>query len=180
MACGRLKNLVREHKKTAVTMIIGLIAGPIAGVMLNAIIITVIFIELSLSDITSIQHSLAQTNLAQKYSNAKCGITIMYPSNWIIEELNEKFGEGTSAPMTGLANFNPDTPESYKSTIESEAWDISKYPDKSIEGIAESEKDYVHLSPDASIEEAKRIESISGLPHSNIYHISSLEPYIVH
>jgi hypothetical protein len=88
----------------------------------------------------------------------------MYPSNWIIEELNEKFGEGTSAPMTGLANFNPDTPESYKSTIESEAWDISKYPDKSIEGIAESEKDYVHLSPDASIEEAKRIESISGLP----------------
>jgi hypothetical protein len=36
-----------------------------------------------------------------------------------------------------LANFQPDSADGSGNTLELEAWDISKYPDKSIEGIAD-------------------------------------------
>jgi hypothetical protein len=103
--------------------------------------------------------------LDQTYTNTQCGITIMYPSDWVKEELNQKFGEGGLAPLTGLANFEPDSPEGYKSTVETEAWDISKYSDKSIEGIADGEKETI-LSGDesaGSIEQTERI-TVNGHP----------------
>jgi hypothetical protein len=31
----------------------------------------------------------------------QCGISMNYPTNWIKEELNEKYGEGTS-PIDGF------------------------------------------------------------------------------
>jgi hypothetical protein len=80
-----------------------------------------------------------------------------FPTNWIKEELNEKFGEGT-APLMALANFQPNSPDGPGNTVELEAWDISKYPDKSIEGIADLEKENILLSPEASIEQSERTD----------------------
>jgi PsbP-like protein len=109
--------------------------------------------------------------LDQTYTNTQCGITIMYPSDWVKEELNQKFGEGGLAPLTSLANFEPDSPEGYKSTVEAEAWDISKYPDKSIEGIADGEKETI-LSGDesaGSIEQAERTTVNGRHAYSIVY-----------
>jgi hypothetical protein len=97
------------------------------------------------------------TQLDQTYTSAQYGISIKYPTNWIKEELNEKFGEGTTSLMA-LANFQPDGPDGPGNTVELEAWDISKFPDKSIEGIADFEKENIMLSPDATIEQSERAE----------------------
>jgi hypothetical protein len=82
---------------------------------------------------------------------------MQYPTNWIKEELNEKFGEGT-AQLMALANFQPNGPDGPGNTVELEAWDISKYPDKSIEGIADLEKENILLSPEAGIEQSERTD----------------------
>jgi hypothetical protein len=57
-----------------------------------------------------------------------------------------------------LANFQPDGPDGPGNTVELEAWDISKYSDKSIEGLAQIEKENIMLSPEASIEQSERTE----------------------
>ena len=86
------------------------------------------------------------TQLDQTYTSEECGISIKFPSNWIIEELNDKY-----TTLMALANFQPDIPDGFSNTVELEAWDISEYPDKSIEGIAESEKEQILLLPENSI-----------------------------
>src|SRR5918995_5144885 len=100
----------------------------------------------------------SDAQLDQTYANTQCGISIKYPTSWTKEELNKKYGEGSSALMA-LANFEHDNPaDGSGNTVELEAWDISKYPDKSIEGLAGEEKDYILLSPGATIEQSERTE----------------------
>ncbi|HEY9385706.1 MAG TPA: PsbP-related protein [Nitrososphaeraceae archaeon] len=108
--------------------------------------------------------------LDQTYTNTQCGITIMYPSDWVKEELNQKFGEGGLAPLTSLANFEPNSPEDYKSTVKAEAWDISKYSDKSIEGIADVDKETILSGEYAgSIEQAERTTVNGHHAYSIVY-----------
>jgi hypothetical protein len=76
-----------------------------------------------------------------------------YPTNWIKEELNDNYDS-----LMALANFQPDGPDGPGNTVELEAWDISSYPDKSIEGLADLEKENILLTPEASIEQSERTE----------------------
>jgi len=74
--------------------------------LLFGFMIAILILVLCLSLTTSIQLSLAQTALDQTYTNMQCGITIMYPSDWIKEELNQKYGGEELTSLTGLANFD--------------------------------------------------------------------------
>lgn len=125
----------------------------IAGKLLSTGLLLLISISLLL--LTSSAQSVTQ--LDQTYSNTHCGISMNYPTNWIKDELNEKYGEGT-APLMASANFQPDSPDGPGNTVELEAWDISSYPDKSIDGIADLEKESILLSPEATIEQSERTD----------------------
>jgi hypothetical protein len=67
--------------------------------MLSAISVSLLL----LTWVTVNGSSFAQsgTQLDQAYANVQCGISMNYPTNWIKEELNEKYGEGTS-PIDGF------------------------------------------------------------------------------
>jgi hypothetical protein len=134
--------------------------------MLSAISVSLLL----LTWVTVNGSSFAQsgTQLDQAYANVQCGISMNYPTNWIKEELNEKYGEGT-APLMALANFQPDSADGPGNTLELEAWDISKYPDKSIEGIADLEKENILLSPEATIEQSERTNLGPNLAYKIIY-----------
>jgi PsbP-like protein len=110
---------------------------------------------LFLTWVTADEFSFAQTGtqLDQTHTSAQCGISIKYPTNWIKEELNDKYDS-----LMALANFQPDGPDGPGNTVELEAWDISTYPDKSIEGLADLEKENIMLTPEASIEQSERTE----------------------
>jgi hypothetical protein len=116
--------------------------------------ISVLLLLLTLVTVNGPSLAQSSTQLNQTYTSTQCGISIKYPTNWVKEELNDKYGEGTTALMA-LANFQPDGPGN---TVELEAWDISNYPDKSIEGLADLEKENILFSPKASIEQSERTE----------------------
>jgi hypothetical protein len=74
---------------------------------LPKVLLAMIFVSISLFAITytSERSSFAQSStqsLDQTYANTQCGISMNYPSDWIITEFNEK-----SLDMTSLANFKP-------------------------------------------------------------------------
>jgi hypothetical protein len=119
--------------------------------------ISVLLLLLIWVTVSGLSYGQLGAQLDQTYMNTQCGISMQYPTNWIKEELNEKFGEGT-AQLMALANFQPNGPDGPGNTVELEAWDISKYPDKSIEGIADLEKENILLSPEAGIEQSERTD----------------------
>ena len=138
------------------------------------VLLAVIFIAISLFSITytSERSSFAQSNtqsLDKTYANTQCGISVNYPSDWIIVEFNEK-----SLDMTSLANFKP---SGAGITLQLEATDISAYaePDKSVEGLANVEKENILLNPEASIEQSNRTE-VSGIPAYRIVYNDPISP----
>src|SRR5687768_11928718 len=105
-------------------------------------LLTLILVSISLFTITYTSErssfAFAQSgaqSLDKTYTNPQCGISMNYPSDWIITEFNEK-----SFDMTSLANFKP---SGTGITLQLEATDISAYAeaDKSVEGLANVEKD---------------------------------------
>ena len=137
-------------------------------------LLTVILVSISLFTITytSERSSFAQSgtqSLDQTYANTQCGISMNYPSSWIIVEFNEK-----SLDMTSLANFKP---SGTGITLQLEATDISAYaePDKSVEGLANVEKGNILLNPEASIEQSN-ITEVSGIPAYRIVYNNPITP----
>src|SRR2546426_12111813 len=90
---------------------------------------------LSLAHVTSAQTT---SPLNQLYTNTLCGISVNYPSTWIKEESNKKIEVGRVSSIT-LAQLEPD---GFKSTVELEAGNIAPPTDKSIEAIADFQKEY--------------------------------------
>jgi hypothetical protein len=108
-------------------------------------------------------------SLDKTYANTQCGISVNYPSDWIIQEFNDK-----SLDMTSLANFKP---SGAGITLQLEATDISAYavPDKSVEGLANVEKEDILLNPEASIEQSNTTE-VSGIPAYRIVYNDPISP----
>jgi hypothetical protein len=137
-------------------------------------LLTVILVSISLFAITytSERSSFAQSgaqSLDKTYTNPQCGISMNYPSDWIITEFNEK-----SLDMTSLANFKP---SGAGITLQLEATDISAYAeaDKSVEGLANIEKEDILLNPEASIEQSNTTE-VSGIPAYRIVYNNPITP----
>jgi hypothetical protein len=137
-------------------------------------LLAVIFLSISLfvTTYTSERSSSAQSRtqpLDQTYTNTQCGISVNYPSDWIIVEFNDK-----SLDMTNLANFKP---SGAGITLQLEATDISAYaaPDKSVEGLANVEKENILLNPEASIEQSNRTE-VSSIPAYKIVYNDPISP----
>src|SRR5829696_555565 len=143
--------------------------------LLSGISVLASLLLLTWATVNGSSFAQSATQLNQTYTSTQCGISMKYPTNWIKEEF-EKFGEGT-APLMALANFQPDGPDGQGNTVELEAWDISKYPDKSIEGLADLEKENILLSPEASIEQSERTELDPNPAYKIIYNepVSSVE-----
>jgi PsbP-like protein len=110
------------------------------------------------------QKSFGQTSLPldQSYKNTLCGIAIKYPSGWVTEESNKKFSSG-KAELIDMATIKPDTIDGFKTTVDLEANSMSSFLDKSIQGIGNDMKDYILLSPEASIE-GSQVTEINGHP----------------
>lgn len=62
-----------------------------------------------------------------------------------------------------MAAIKPDTPDGFRSAVELEANSMSSFLDKSIQGVADSMKDYILSSPEASIE-GSHFTQINGHP----------------
>lgn len=139
-------------------------------------LLTVILVSISLFAITytperssfAFAQSGAQS-LDKTYANPQCGISMNYPSDWIITEFNDK-----SLDMTSLANFKP---SGTGITLQLEATDISAYaePDKSVEGFANVETEDILLNPEASIEQSN-ITEVSGIPAYRIVYNNPITP----
>jgi hypothetical protein len=137
----------------------------IFGKLLLTECISVLLILLTWVTVNGSSFAQPDTLLDQTYISRQCGISMKYPTNWIKEELNDKYAEG-SASLLALANFQPDGPDGPGNTVELEAWDISKFSDKSIEGLADLEKP---LSPETSIEQSERTELGPNPAYNIIY-----------
>ena len=97
---------------------------------------------------------------------------IQFPSDWIKKEENGKFGVGGLTPLYTLATFQPDTTEGFKSSLELEINDISKYTGdtKSLTGMGDFEKKSIMLSPEATILSSNEIQ-INNCPAYQIVYL---------
>jgi hypothetical protein len=107
-----------------------------------------------------------------QYTNSEHKTQIQFPSDWIKKEENGKFGVGGLTPLYTLATLQPDTTEGFKSTLELEINDISKYtPDsKSLTGLGDFEKEGITLSPEATILSSNEIQ-INNCPAYQIVYL---------
>jgi hypothetical protein len=95
-----------------------------------------------------------------------------YPSDWTIEELNEKV-----VFTTDLANFKPSGPDGSEVSLKLEANDITAYPEsaKSVDAFANAEKENILVIPQVSIEQSNRTE-VGGMPAYKIVHNNPVTP----
>jgi hypothetical protein len=107
-----------------------------------------------------------------EYTNSEHKTQIQFPSDWIKEEENGKFGVGGLVPLYTLATFQPDTTEGFKSTLELEINDISKYTGdtKSLTGMGDFEKEGITLSPEVTILSSNEIQ-INNCPAYQIVYL---------
>lgn len=106
-----------------------------------------------------------------QYLNSGLKVEIQFPSDWNKEEENFKVGSEGSA-LYSLATFQPNSAEGFKTTLELEINEISKYTSdsKSLSGLGEFEKESITLSPDATILSSNTIE-INGCPAYQIIYL---------
>lgn len=107
-----------------------------------------------------------------QYANSEHKTQIQFPSDWIKKEENGKFGVGGLTPLYTLATLQPDTTEGFKSTLELEINDISKYTGdtKSLTGMGDFEKESIMLSPEATILSSNEIQ-INNCPAYQIVYL---------
>ncbi len=122
--------------------------------------------------------------LDNTYSNVLCGLSIDYPSSWIVRESNQKYLSGQSSLLV-MAELRPHVPEGFKTVVELEAENITAYHDRSIEGIGEFMEFYLSET-NVNIKESikKDINNLSThqiiyetlTPHGNV--LKTKEVYI--
>lgn len=83
--------------------------------------------------------------LDNTYYNQVCGLSIDYPSGWIVREFNQKYKSGPSSLFV-MAELRPGVPDGFKNVVEVETEDISAYHDKSIKGIGDFMEFYLSES----------------------------------
>jgi hypothetical protein len=83
--------------------------------------------------------------LDQTYSSTECGLSIQYPSNWKIEEVNDEVGV-----INYIVEMQPDTDEGFRNVVRIELDDISTLPDKSFQGVKEFEEESLSTLGDLS------------------------------
>jgi hypothetical protein len=107
-----------------------------------------------------------------QYANSEHKTQIQFPSDWIKKEENGKFGVGGLTPLYTLATLQPDTTEGFRSTLELEINDISKYTGdtKSLTGMGDFEKESIMLSPEATILSSNEIQ-INNCPAYQIVYL---------
>jgi len=108
------------------------------------------------------------------YDNKDHNVQIQYPSDWTKDEQNFKAGSEGSA-LYSLATFQPNTAEGFKSALELEINEISKYTadTKSLTGLGEFEKEGIMLSPEASILSSNEIK-INNCPAYQIIYLQGI------
>lgn len=90
------------------------------------------FVFLFLPGIFLLLSSLILIVLAQNipldntYSNVLCGLSIDYPSSWIVRESNQKYLSGQSSLLV-MTELRPNVPEGFKTVVELEAENITAY-----------------------------------------------------
>ncbi|MDN5847010.1 MAG: hypothetical protein L0H53_12135 [Candidatus Nitrosocosmicus sp.] len=100
-----------------------------------------------------------------------CGLSINYPDNWVVEESNSKFEEGSSS-LVSVAELMPNTLDGFRSTVQLDGEGISAFRDKSIEGIAEF-MEFYHSNPGVTIVQSTGT-TVQGIPaHEIVYEETS-------
>lgn len=127
-------------------------------------LILLLSIVFSSASIMISQYSYAQ-GLDNSYVNAKCGLSIQYPSNWKFEE---KTWDDPAKVINYIVEFEPDTLDGFNSVIGVEINEISWPTEKSIEGIKDFEEDYIRTG---GIIESSETTTVAGFPAQKIVYI---------
>lgn len=101
------------------------------------------------------------------YTNEICGLSIDYPTSWIVREFNQKYEAGPSSLFV-MAELRPSIPDGFKNVVELEAEDITAYPDTSIKGIGEFMEFYLSES-NVNIKESIRKDINNTSSHQIVY-----------
>jgi hypothetical protein len=109
-------------------------------------IVTYVHFSITLFLLSLISITFAQNiSLENTYFNKICGLSIDYPSGWIVREFNKKYESGPSSLFV-MAELRPGVPDGFKNVVELETEDISAYYDSSIKGIEDFMEFYLSES----------------------------------
>ena len=121
-----------------------------------------------LSSLSLTSNVMAQNiSLENTYTNEICGLSIDYPTNWIVREFNQKYQSGLSSLFV-MAEMKPGVPDGFKTVVELESEDITPYPDISIKGIGEFMEFYLSET-NVNIKESLRKDINNASAHQIVY-----------
>ena len=137
---------------------------------MNAYLLSAAAILGSLLSITGAAVIQAQPDTLDKtYTNAKCGITIKYPSSWPAEEQKK----GPDDEMRRVVMFfNDESSDSIDITADDMSSLLGTSYEQSLDGIVKFSTEFIEETPGASIEESKSM-TVNGQPAHRIVYIET-------